>query len=209
MMSVPRIERPLVNVVIGTMLLVLFSYFIHDVFPLRIIAFVALISMALLIGLDRGENKILGTIQHPRTLPFVILISISGALLVVYYLRAEASMPIIPTSLGWFAILAAVIGGTEELVFRGWLQSQFSGRWAWMGILFAAFAHAAYKAALFLSPQIMYDLNTSGLFRMTFLAGLFLGAVRFYTGSVWPALLAHAIFDLFVYADSPQTWWVF
>jgi membrane protease YdiL (CAAX protease family) len=78
-----------------------------------------------------------------------------------------------------------------------------------MGILFAALAHAAYKTALFLSPQIMYDLNTSGLFRMTFLAGLFLGATRYFTGSVWPALVAHMIFDLLIYADSPQTWWVF
>jgi membrane protease YdiL (CAAX protease family) len=193
----------------GTMLLVVFSYFIHDIFPLRIIAFVALMSMALLIGLDSGANRFGGTMQHPRSLPFVWVLAISGALLVVYYLRAEANISIFPTSIGWFAILAAVIGATEELVFRGWLQSQFSGRWAWMGILFAAFAHAAYKTALFLSPQIMYDLNTSGLFQMTFLAGLFLGATRYFTGSVWPALLAHAIFDFLVYADSPQTWWVF
>ena len=127
----------------------------------------------------------------------------------VYYLRDEASMPIIPKSFGWFAILAAIIGSTEELVFRGWMQSQFSGRWAWLGILFAAFAHAAYKSALFLSPEIMYDLNTLGLFRMTFLAGIFLGGLRYYTGSVWPALLAHGIFDLLVYADSTIRWWVF
>jgi hypothetical protein len=33
--------------------------------------------------------------------------------------------------------------------------------------------------------------------------------LRYYTGSVWPALLAHGIFDLLVYADSEQTWWVF
>jgi membrane protease YdiL (CAAX protease family) len=201
--------RPMVNALLGCMLLVLFSYFIHDVLPLRVLAFAALGAMAFLISMDRGDDRVLGTMKNRRSLSFGIMIAIAGALLAVYYLRDEANMPIIPKSLGWFAILAAIIGSTEELVFRGWMQSQFSGRFAWAGILFAAFAHAAYKSALFLSPEIMYDLNTLGLFRMTFLAGIFLGSLRYYTGSVWPALLAHGIFDLLVYADSEQTWWVF
>ncbi len=208
-MGTTAINRSVINAVTGTMLLVLFSYFIHDVLPLRVIAFVALGAMALLIGMDRGDDRFLGKMKDRRSLGFGTIIAIAGALLAVYYLRDEANMPMVPKSFGWFAILAAIIGSTEELVFRGWLQSQFSRRWAWLGILFAAFAHAAYKSALFLSPEIMYDLNTLGLFRMTFLAGIFLGGLRYYTGSVWPALLAHAIFDLLVYADSPQTWWVF
>jgi membrane protease YdiL (CAAX protease family) len=201
--------RPMVNAVLGCMLLVLFSYFIHDVLPLRVLAFAALGAMALLIGMDRGEDRFLGKMKNRRSLALGVMVAIAGSLLAVYYLRDEAHIPMIPKNFGWFAILAAIIGSTEELVFRGWMQSQFSGRFAWMGILFVAFAHAAYKSALFLSPEIMYDLNTLGLFRMTFLAGIFLGGLRYYTGSVWPALLAHGIFDLLVYADSEQTWWVF
>lgn len=201
--------RPMVNAVLGCMLLVLFSYFIHDVLPLRVLAFAALGAMALLIGMDRGEDRFLGKMKNRRSLALGVMVAIAGSLLAVYYLRDEAHIPMIPKNFGWFAILAAIIGSTEELVFRGWMQSQFSGRFAWMGIVFAAFAHAAYKSALFLSPEIMYDLNTLGLFRITFLAGIFLGSLRYYTGSVWPALLAHGIFDLLVYADSEQTWWVF
>lgn len=76
--------RPMVNAVLGCMLLVLFSYFIHDVLPLRVLAFAALGAMALLIGMDRGEDRFLGKMKDRRSLSFGIMIAIAGALLAVY-----------------------------------------------------------------------------------------------------------------------------
>jgi hypothetical protein len=51
---------------------------------LRVLAFAALGAMALLIGMDRGEDRFLGKMKDRRSLSFGIMIAIAGALLAVY-----------------------------------------------------------------------------------------------------------------------------
>jgi membrane protease YdiL (CAAX protease family) len=199
----------MINFITGTIFVVMFSYFIHEVFPLRVIAFFSLTALALLIAADQQDNKFLGWVKDARELRITIFLSIIVSISTVLYLRNDAGLSLIPVKLKWFAIIAVAIGCTEELVFRGWLQSQFNGKWGITGIIFAALAHASYKTALFLSPAILYDVSTSYLFVVTFIAGIFLGATRHFTGSLWPAIIAHAIFDLLVYGDSALPWWVF
>ena len=157
------IDRPMVSAIIGTMLLIVFSYFIHDVFPLRAIAFVALLIVALMISFDRSEYKILGEMKDRRSLLIAILLSISGALLIVYSLRTEANMAIIPKTFGPFTIVAVAIGCTEELVFRGWVQSRFTGRWAWAGIVFAATGIARIYKPREQTPRTQYPPRPTGL----------------------------------------------
>jgi membrane protease YdiL (CAAX protease family) len=97
----------------------------------------------------------------------------------------------------------------EELLFRGWMLSQFKGKSIWIGVLITSLAHAFYKSILFFSPFLTYSIDPWRLFMLTFQAGLFLGLTRIFSGSVWPALIAHALFDILIYGDQPIPWWVF
>lgn len=86
-----------------------------------------------------------------------------------------------------FVALAITAGVCEELLFRGfllWLFSQFLPLW-WM----AALAQAALFgiAHAYQGPR--------GVF-LTFAVGVFLTGVMWISGSIWPAMLLHALLDL-------------
>ena len=81
-----------------------------------------------------------------------------------------------------FIALFAGIG--EELFFRGVLQRLFMQgfRNAWMGIIVAAFVFSFFHFQFF------------GFFPRFFL-GILLGALYWYSGSLWTAMLAHFVYD--------------
>jgi membrane protease YdiL (CAAX protease family) len=81
-----------------------------------------------------------------------------------------------------FIALFAGIG--EELFFRGVLQRLFirACKNHWMGIVIAAFLFS------FLHFQFLG-------FVPRFLLGILLGAIYWYSGSIWPAILAHFFYD--------------
>jgi uncharacterized protein len=81
-----------------------------------------------------------------------------------------------------FIALFAGIG--EELFFRGILQRLFiqGFRNAWIGIVLAAFVFSFFHFQFF------------GFFPRFFL-GILLGALYWYSGSLWTAMLAHFIYD--------------
>jgi membrane protease YdiL (CAAX protease family) len=106
--------------------------------------------------------------------------------------------------LDWLAALAfmaLVQPVTEELVFRGvafpWLRQSLGG---WAGLVITALAYAAFHWLAYppLYPETVSLLAGQwyGLV-LPFLAGLFIGAVRAYTGSTRSAIAAHAAFGLF------------
>lgn len=96
-------------------------------------------------------------------------------------------MPAARTEWPRFAALAVTAGICEELLFRGfvtWALAQLLPAW-WMalvlqGVLFGL-AHT-YQGAR--------GVVTTGV------VGLFLGGVVFVSGSIWPAMLVHALMDL-------------
>jgi len=118
-------------------------------------------------------------------------------------------LPVIPSEIGVFVIIAVLIGFVEEVVFRGFVQGG-AQEWNQKGaILLSSFSHAGYKAFLFVFPQQQIDNSVLELFGYTFLAGLFLGFSRLVSGSMWPAILAHCFFDFWVYMEqSSAPWWV-
>lgn len=82
--------------------------------------------------------------------------------------------------------IAVFAGVGEELFFRGILQRLFI-KWTkdpWMGIVIAAFIFSFFHFQFF------------GFFPR-FLLGILLGAVYWYSGSLWPAIIAHTVYNGF------------
>ena len=83
--------------------------------------------------------------------------------------------------------IAAFAGIGEELFFRGVLQRLFikSTRSPWAGIIIAAFFFSFFHFQFF------------GFFPR-FLLGILLGAIYWYSGSLWPAIIAHFAYDAII-----------
>jgi hypothetical protein len=83
--------------------------------------------------------------------------------------------------------IAAFAGIGEELFFRGVLQRLLikSTRSPWTGIILAAFFFSFFHFQFFgFIPRL--------------LLGILLGAIYWYSGSIWPAIIAHFMYDAFI-----------
>jgi membrane protease YdiL (CAAX protease family) len=193
-----------------TACILLFSLFIPYPFPLRFIAFLCIFILAYIFATEKRFWKVFTGESNSRSaIALWTIIAVIGSLMLAKVSREDASLPLFPVSLGWFSFIAMMIGGMEELLFRGWMFSQFNRGWRWPAVIITSLAHAGYKALLFTSVHLPYEVNSWDLFLITFEAGIFLGLTRLFSRSVWPALIAHAIFDLLIYGDQQIPWWVF
>ncbi len=115
----------------------------------------------------------------------------------------------IPLKLTAFAVVAAAIGSTEELLFRGYLQSQIRNFNVMLSIFAATCAHTAYKFLLFLPYNPEPDIEITFIIQWTLLGGFVFALIKeFSQNTVYP-VLSHALFDLLVYGDKMVTpWWV-
>jgi membrane protease YdiL (CAAX protease family) len=120
----------------------------------------------------------------------------------------------LPTSLHWFAWVAVGIGAAEELLWRGWVQGTLARPFgAYVAVLAAAGAHAAYKTALFVLPPDGTARQSAGslivMAVVTLGFGSVLGAIRVRQGTIAAPLAFHVLFDLLVYGDrTTAPWWV-
>lgn len=92
------------------------------------------------------------------------------------------------TGLGSLLGVAAAAAG-EEIFFRGFLQGWLDARW---GVRVAVWG----QAVAFLLPHlllILVDPTLWVLLPLQFLIGLALGVLRWRSGSVWPAVVAHVL----------------
>jgi len=203
----------LTEAVVCSLCLMVFSFFIQYDFPARIVAFVALLGAAFIISNHVRSfsdlQKIFGV--ETSTVKFLFLtiagILIGFALAVPY--RNYHHWGSFPVSFRYFTIIAALIGYTEELVFRGFLQEFVKEINGWFSILFSTISHTGYKFFLFLAPVIIENVDLRILFFWTFGVGLFFGIVRHYSKSIWLPLAAHMMFDIISYAEFVQSpWWV-
>jgi len=97
------------------------------------------------------------------------------------------------------AFLLMVVGQpiAEELVFRGIaLPALRHALGAWPGLLVCALAYGLFHQLAYSAPTNDPVLTWYGL-ALPFLAGLYLSAVRVYTGSTRAAIVAHMAFGLF------------
>ncbi|MFW6108679.1 MAG: CPBP family intramembrane glutamic endopeptidase [bacterium] len=123
--------------------------------------------------------------------------------------RHASELSVWPESFTGFAVVAAAIGATEELVYRGYVQGRLAAWGAPIAIVGAAFAHTAYKAALFLGGPSGAHAHYLFAALVTFVGGLALGALRWWTWSIVPPVAFHVAFDIVVYGDRAEApWWV-
>ena len=114
-----------------------------------------------------------------------------------------------PAGVGPFAVVACLIGATEELVYRGWLQGAARPLGWPAAVVIASVAHAAYKTSLFAWPFGSVAIDFVGIGLWTILGGTVVGLLREFSGSVVPSMVAHAGFDFVVYgALTHAPWWV-
>jgi membrane protease YdiL (CAAX protease family) len=134
---------------------------------------------------------------------------ITGALLGILLsvaLRWDHGRSLVPTTFTWFLPIAASIGLSEELAFRGYILGRFQSWLGWMpAILLSACAHSGYKVALFFGTS---SVNLLYLGSLTFAAGILLGCLRHWSQALWPCIAFHVMFDVWVYGDASTPWWI-
>ena len=189
-----------------------FSLFINFDFPIKAVALVALIMAGFWMSSIHRNNP--ESVFSPYLWRFEkslnwILVAFILSLALAIYSRIEDGLPVIPSKIGGFVIVAVLIGFVEEVVFRGFVQGG-AQQWNQIGaIVLASVSHAGYKALLFVFSLQHLNNSSLELFGYTFLAGLVLGYSRHITGSLWPAILAHCFFDFWLYMEqSSAPWWV-
>ena len=192
---------------------IVFAYFIHYKFPVRLISFGALFISGIIIARNLQSASDLRKITGEnggvlRLLLFAISGIIMGSILSVFY-RRHLGIELVPRSIHFFAFIAALIGSTEELIFRGFIQEHFRKINGPLSVLYGTLSHTGYKCFLFLSPAVAANVDTGFLALYTFIAGIVFGTVKYFSGSLIPAITAHALFDILVYAEFVQApWWV-
>jgi membrane protease YdiL (CAAX protease family) len=101
-----------------------------------------------------------------------------------------------------------LIGVTEELVFRGFVQTRLKRYGKATAISVASCGHAAYKLSLFLMPAVFNAEGYLFLGLATFLGGMVFGLLTEISDNVIPASLGHGIFDIMVYGGLvSMPWW--
>jgi membrane protease YdiL (CAAX protease family) len=201
------------DVVFCTLALMLFGFFITASFPLKLVAFPALIFVVAIISSQKNRDVVMGifamsnlfSLQKISWYVVSLLMGVAGAL----FYRGSIGMPVFPDKVSLFAVFAILVGITEELVFRGFIQGRLQNLNAGFAIGFAALAHALYKAFLFISPWAQWHPGIFLFFLYSFGAFVLLGSLRQYSKSMLPPILVHAVFDIIVYAETTQPpWWV-
>jgi membrane protease YdiL (CAAX protease family) len=184
----------------------IFGLFIHAHSWRRMISFAGLALAAAVISRSAVNItsllKLLGIVPFTRkVIHYSLAGMIFGTLLgVLYnYLKADS---LFPGSLAKFALMAPLIGITEELVFRGFVQSGAASAGALLSVLMASFGHTLYKYVVI--RTVPFDLQTDipSLVLLTFLTGVVFGMMREASGSIAPPALAHALFDIIVYGGA-------
>lgn len=189
------------------LLWVLFGFFLHQNTNLALASLVAsMLIMSHWLWRSTYEElcRTFAFKRAPRSL------MISGAALALamgILLRWLQTHSLYPSPLRSFLLVSMSIGITEELIFRGY----FLGRLAvWCrpaaAIVLSSIFHSTYKTAIFISAAPLDELALLG--GITFAFGLLLGLWRTKSNSLWPCILFHGLFDLWVYGDRTTPWWV-
>lgn len=199
--------REIPSAVLVTAGICVFGWFVHGGSWQRVISFSGLALAAAVIG---------GSVQHVRSLlrvfgfvpvnrellPYCMAGIMFGMLLGILYNLLETDALLPPTVTG-FVFLAPLIGITEELVFRGFVQSQLAASsGALVSVLMTAAGHTLYKYLVIKTVTIDLQTHLPSLVVGTFLVGLVLGFMKNKTGSIIPPALTHACFDILVYGGA-------
>jgi membrane protease YdiL (CAAX protease family) len=199
--------REIPSAVLVTAGVCIFGWLIHGGYWQRIISFSGLALAAVVIGGSVQHVgallRVFGLIPFSRKwLPYSVAGIIFGMLLGILYnsLRTDA---LLPAKLTGFGFLAPLIGITEELLFRGFVQSRLlASLGSTASVLMTAAGHTLYKSLVIGTVNADLHIHLPSLIVLTFLVGSVLGFMRNSAGSIIPPALAHACFDILVYGGA-------
>lgn len=193
--------------------LCIFALFAHSDLPLGALSICGLVVAALAMGYSLSREQeplsVLGLSRPSRlALTLAFACCVFGLALGILY-RWYCEWPMLPQTLRWFAPVAALIGGIEEVVYRGYLQGRLRMLGVSAAVVLAALGHTAYKSALFVFATTSANTDFVFLAAWTFLGGALFGIFRQVSKSVIPPMAAHMCFDIVVYGDlASAPWWV-
>ena len=189
-----------VSIVVAGILL--FALFIHNGWPLCLVAYSGMTGAALMIGYSTRHTPLLQTFGlspvSTRTLLYcipAILLGMGMGMLT----RNTYDLSPLPGTVASFAFIAPFIGATEELIFRGYIQGYLRPTGRIFPVLYASTVHTSYKLLVILSLSIPLQFDLFFLVLWTFMGGLVFGTLRELAHSCIPPVIAHAIFDIVFY----------
>jgi membrane protease YdiL (CAAX protease family) len=140
-------------------------------------------------GLNRLNRKVLLYI-----LPAILLGLVLGILT-----RKRFDLTLIPYGFTGVAFVAPLVGATEELVFRGYIQGHLRPIGKVFSIITASTLHTSYKLLVILTLAIPLQFDFFFLIFWTFVGGVLFGILRELSGNTIPPVIAHAVFDIVLY----------
>ena len=180
----------------------LFALFIHNPWPLRIIALGGLLASALIISFTQRQISLLSIFGIGKPNLRIYLFIVAGLLIgtaLGIFTRLHFELSLLPATLTLFAVIAPLTGAMEELVFRGYIQGKLNSINPIFAVIYAAIAHTGYKLLVIYSLERPLEFDFLFLAQWTFLGGLAFGSLRGFSKSIFPPLIAHAIFDILLY----------
>ncbi|MBL7111929.1 MAG: CPBP family intramembrane metalloprotease [Bacteroidales bacterium] len=209
MTSLFKIQNEKNSVLLETILLVagigVFAWFIQEDNYLIAVAFGGLLLASLVISaiIVKSESpaEIFGIDRFNKRILLYCLAGVIIGVLPAFYGRYYYDLPDFPGSLTIIALVSPLIGITEELVFRGFVQGRLRILGVFGSVSIAAAAHTIYKFFILWSVNELVEVNFLALTGLTFFFGIIYGLLRAGSRSVLPALVAHAFFDLLMYGD--------
>lgn len=206
-------RRPLIEAFAASSGMGLFALFAHSGLPWVLLAGAGLLATALAIThACRTVGRLtdifgLAPLTKAAT-AYLILGGAVGAVVGMIY-RVNSDMGILPPGMGRFVFAAALIGASEEVLFRGYIQGRLRRLGGVGAPIFAAVAHTVYKLALFALPPEGIIVDYSYFAFWTFSVSLANGILRELSDSVLPPLGGHVMFDVIVYGENVSApWWV-
>ena len=145
-----------------------------------------------------------------RKLVFYVLSAIVLGLVLGILTRKRFDLTLIPSGFTGVAFVAPLVGATEELVFRGYIQGHLRPIGKVFSIITASTFHTSYKLLVILTLAIPLQFDFFFLIFWTFVGGILIGILRELSGNTIPPVIAHAVFDIVFYgglASAPVWVW--
>jgi membrane protease YdiL (CAAX protease family) len=193
--------------------ILIFAAFIHKPFPLIFIAFGGLAGTAAVIGFSIRHltlREAFGLMPLKRKVYLYMLAAAGMGVLLGIFTRNRFELSIIPAGFTGIALLAPLVGISEELIFRGYIQGHLRPLGRVFSIFIASTAHTCYKLLVILSLGIPLQFDFFFLIFWTFIGGLLFGMLRELASNTIPPMIAHAVFDIVLYgtlATAPVWVW--
>ena len=183
--------------------ILIFALFIQRESIFQYVAYLGLLLAAYAVSRSIHDiasmKSVLGFVPISRKVLIYTMVGlVLGALLAILnnYSRGDSLFPSVLTG---FALIAPVIGIMEELVFRGYVQTKLAHTGTVLAILIASAGHTIYKFIVIRTLPGEIAVNFTWLIVLTFIVGIVFGFIRDRSGSIYPAAMAHAIFDIIIY----------